>query len=436
MKLRLCLASFRRMAVVIASVGVMTAVFWMLNQPVNWLAKADTTAAPGDPLPNLTPLENTMFGQGVVTFGKDWDPLQGLGPDFTQVGCQHCHSTPVNGGPGGLNGQVTFFGKIDTAGKFDPLLNEGGLLLQPMSNHQFLANCRFIDHSDPAETLPVDATIRSTRQAPTLFGAGLIDNIPDSQILANAVQKCLGQTCVRGVANMVKDENRNSRVGHFGLKAQVADLLQFSGQAEQHELGVTNPINQSEDSCGGKPCPPGCDKGQHPLNDGGAQLMALYHLALYLAPVSPVGSNDNGAAQFHNVGCDLCHIAPGTAGSYTTAIDARVPRTFGDPSPIHSAALSRQPVNLYSDLLLHDLGGDDGDGIPMSLATGNQWRTAPLWGTNIKINNGIGLLHDGGAIDVRSAIAKHGGEATGIVNNFNTLAPQDQDDLIDFLNKL
>jgi CxxC motif-containing protein (DUF1111 family) len=367
-----------------------------------------------------------MFGQGVVTFGKDWDPLQGLGPVFNQLGCQHCHSTPVNGGPGGVGGQVTLFGKINTNGTFNPLLNEGGMLLQTGSNQQFIANCRL-----KGEALPADATIISIRQAPSLLGAGLLDNVPDAQILANAVDKGMG---VRGVANMVIDEHGNPRVGHFGLKAQVADLLQFSGQAEQHELGVTNPINPKEDLPSGKQYPPACSKAP-PLNDSGAQLMAVYHFAVYLAPNNPGPPNTNGQALFTNVGCALCHIPPGTPNSYTTTSDARVPKVFGGPT-IHSFALSSQPVNLYSDLLLHDLGGANGDGIPMVLASGNQWRTAPLWGLSLKINNGIGLMHDGGAADVRAALARHGGEATTVVGNFNLLSTQDQDDLIAFISSL
>lgn len=429
MKTSLCLASLRSVAVVLALVALMTGGFWLLAQPPSHVAKAgsDATTAVGDPLPNLTALENTMFQQGVVTFGKQWDPLQGLGPVFTQLGCQICHSAPVNGGPGGVNGQVTLFGKINTDGTFNDLHNEGGMLLQTGTNKQFIANCRL-----NGEVVPADATVVVTRQAPSLFGAGLLDNIPDSQILANAVDKGMG---VRGVANMVVDENGNLRVGHFGLKGQVADLLQFSGQAEQHELGVTNPVSPKEDLPQGKPAPPACSKGTQPLNDTGAQMMAVYHFAVYLAPNIPGPPNVNGQFQFTSVGCALCHIPPGTSSSYTTSTDAQVPKTFKGQT-IHSAALSSQPVNLYSDVLLHDMGGTDGDGIPMGLASGTQWRTAPLWGLSIKLKNGIGLLHDGSAPDVPTALFKHGGEASTVISNFNALSPQDQTDLITFVSSL
>jgi CxxC motif-containing protein (DUF1111 family) len=46
--------------------------------------------------------------------------------------------------------------------------------------------------------------------------------------------------------------------------------------------------------------------------------------------------------------------------------------------PNSVAALRNKPVNLFSDLLLHDIG--TGDGIKQGLATGNDFRTAPLWG--------------------------------------------------------
>ncbi|MBZ5597228.1 MAG: hypothetical protein LAN83_02800 [Acidobacteriia bacterium] len=428
MKNCLRLASLRSVGVVLALVGLMTVGFWVLVQPASHVAKAgtDATTALGDPLPNLTALETQMFGQGALTFGKDWDALGGLGPVFTQLGCQMCHATPVNGGAGTAATISTLFGKINTDGSFNPLTNEGGIVLQPGTNQHFIANCKL-----KGEVVPPDATIVAKHQAPPLFGAGLIDNIPDSQILANAVDKGLG---IRGVANQVTDENGNPRVGHFGLKAQAADLLQFSALAMQHEMGITNPISPNEDLPQGKPFPPACSKDTEP-NDNGTQMVAIYHFVVYLAPNPPGLPNANGQAKFISVGCDHCHIPPGTPSSYTTSPSAIVPVVYNGRT-IVSRALSSQPVNLYSDLLLHDMGGADGDGIVMSLATGTQWRTAPLWGLSIKLSHGIGLLHDGSAPDVPSALVRHGGEASTVISNFNALSPQDQTDLIAFISSL
>ena len=99
------------------------------------------------------------------------------------------------------------------------------------------------------EVKPADATIDAFHQAPQLFGMGLIDNIADADILAQAVDKGMG---VHGNANMVLDENGNLRPGRFGLKAQAADLIFMTANAELHELGVTNAIFPTEDKPQGK----------------------------------------------------------------------------------------------------------------------------------------------------------------------------------------
>ncbi len=429
MKTGLCWVSLRSVAVVVALAGLMTVGFWGLAQPASHVAQAGTnTALLGDPLPNLTSLETTMFNTGDIPFSKEWDPKQGLGPVFTQVGCQVCHAIPVNGGVGNSSTASTLFAKINSDGTFNPLLSEGGMLLQTGTNQRFIANCKLA-----GEVIPTDATIHATHQAPAVFGAGLIDNIPDSQISANAVDKGMG---VHGVPNMVFDENGIPRVGHFGLKAQVADLLQIVGFAEQHDLGVTNPISAAEDKPQGKSFPPACSIPTQP-NDPGTQLIAMYHYVLYLAPNTPGAANTNGQAQFTNVGCALCHIPPGTSSSYTTTASAMVPEFWPvTKKVIKSKALSSQPVALYSDLLLHDLGGTNGDNIVLGLATGTMFRTAPLWGLSIKINNGVGLMHDGGAADVPTALQRHGGEATTVISNFNLLSSQDQNDLIAFISSL
>ena len=428
MRTGLCWVSLRSVAVVVALAGLMTVGFWGLTQPASHVAQAGTNATVlGDPLPNLTSLETTMFNTGDIPFSKQWDPLSGLGPGFTQVGCQVCHAIPVNGGVGNSSTASTLFAKINSDGSFNPLTNEGGMLLQPQSNQRFIANCRI-----PGEVVPADATIVATHQAPAVFGAGLIDNIPDSQILANAVDKGMG---VHGVPNMVTDEHGNFRVGHFGFKAQTADLLQITALAEQHDLGVTNPLSPIEDKPQGKSFPPACSIPTEP-NDNGTQMIAMYHYVLYLAPNTPGAPNTNGQAQFINVGCALCHIPPGTSSSYTTTAGAIVPVNWPITKTMKSKALSSQPVALYSDLLLHDLGGPDGDGIVIGFATGTMYRTAPLWGLSLKLNNGVGLLHDGSAADVPSALLKHGGEASTVISNFNALSAQDQADLIAFISSL
>lgn len=409
---------YRKLGIVATALVLVAVGGWMLIKtpaPV----KAATTL--GSPLPNLTSLETTMFNGGLTEFNKTWDPTQGLGPVFTQFRCALCHSDPgVVGGNSKLG--VTFVGKYNSDGSYTDLVNEGGPQIQPQSNQQFKSQCNL-----KGEVVPNDATIVATHQTPQTLGLGLIDNIPDSQILAQAVPKPFG---VQGVANMIVDENGTLRVGRFGLKSQQATLTQMSANALLHELGVTNPIFMTEDLPQGLPIPPFCSIKNQPNDPLGPNMIDAYHYLLYLAPNTPGTGNANGQSLFTSVGCSECHNP-----TYTTATKVNVMVTWKGRI-INSNALANQQVNLYSDLLLHDLGGLNGDGLEVGISSGTQFRTAPLWGLSTRITAGNGFLHDGSAKDVMSAIEAHSGEASQIVSKFNGLKASDQADLIAFISSL
>ena len=76
-------------------------------------------------------------------------------------------------------------------------------------------------------------------------------------------------------------------------------------------------------------------------------------------------------------------------------------------------AQSFQLIWPYSDFLLHDLGDGLADGQQVGDATGNEWRTAPLWGIGLTktVNGHTFFLHDGRARNLTEAILWHGGEA-------------------------
>jgi CxxC motif-containing protein (DUF1111 family) len=100
-----------------------------------------------------------------------------------------------------------------------------------------------------------------------------------------------------------------------------------------------------------------------------------------------------------------------------------------------TAALSNATANLYSDLVVHNMGTGLTDGITQGFATGNEFRTAPLWG----LGQRIFFLHDGRTSDLRAAIADHassGSEATAVVSRYNALTTQQKQDLLNFLRSL
>jgi CxxC motif-containing protein (DUF1111 family) len=98
--------------------------------------------------------------------------------------------------------------------------------------------------------------------------------------------------------------------------------------------------------------------------------------------------------------------------------------------------LANKSVELYSDLLLHDMGDALADNRPDGDADGREWRTAPLWGLRLirEFLDGEALLmHDGRARTVEEAILLHGGEGTKSRDAFAALTPARRRALIDFV---
>ncbi|HTF13999.1 MAG TPA: di-heme oxidoredictase family protein, partial [Burkholderiales bacterium] len=91
--------------------------------------------------------------------------------------------------------------------------------------------------------------------------------------------------------------------------------------------------------------------------------------------------------------------------------------------------------NLFSDLLVHDMGVGLADGISQGEAGPREFRTAPLWG----LGQRIFFLHDGRTADLLRAIQQHsssGSEANGVIWRFNNLRESDKQDLLNFLRSL
>ena len=124
---------------------------------------------------------------------------------------------------------------------------------------------------------------------------------------------------------------------------------------------------------------------------------------------------------FHELGCASCHTP-----KFTTGIHPTIP------------ALSHQTIYPYTDLLLHDMGEELADGRPDFLATGQEWRTPPLWGIGLvpTVNGHTRYLHDGRARTLMEAVLWHGGEAAPARDRVLTLPAEDRDALIRFLESL
>jgi CxxC motif-containing protein (DUF1111 family) len=215
---------------------------------------------------------------------------------------------------------------------------------------------------------------------------------------------------------VVNPDTKRTELGRFGWKAQVATLHQFAGDAYLNEMGITNPSFPQENLPQGQPIPLlTCDTVADP-EDNGDGVTAFENFMKFLAPAPrrPITEQvRTGEQVFSRIGCATCHV----------------PTMMTGDNPV--AALSNKPVNLFSDLLLHNIG--TGDGIVQGQATGDDFRTAPLWGLSRRDR----FMHDGKSNTVQDAILRHGApEALNALNGFVGLRPSDHDALLAFLGSL
>jgi len=359
-----------------------------------------------NPLPGLTPAQLVDFNAGLDEFEEVDTVEEGLGPVFNGKSCAECHAVPSTGGsePNVGVARETRISRIFN-GRFDPLdgsvsVDRGGQLLQQRAIA--VEGCTLA-----GEVVPPEATLVSSRNSTPLFGLGLMEAIPESTILGNQGNG--------GRPNYVSNpDTGTTALGRFGWKAQVATVHQFAGDAYLNELGITNPSFPHENRPQGQPIQPGCDTVLDPEDDG-ENVTAFTDFMRFLAPVprGPITLQvQRGEKVFSEIGCASCHV----------------PRMMTGPNSV--AALSKKPVELFSDLLLHDIG--TGDGIKQGTATGNDFRTAPLWGLSRRDR----FMHDAKSNKIDDAIRRHDGEAKDARDGFVGMTQSDYDALSAFLGSL
>jgi len=334
----------------------------------------------GDPVPGLTADELDRFFEGKNAFSRTIAPSEGLGPVFNDHSCISCHNAGGAGGSGTL--RVIRFGFWDpNTGEFDPLEDLGGTLIQDNVIEGIDQElCADWNPSDlPNEDNPANHTAERLTNA--TFGAGLVEAIPDDDILANA-------GVYGGVAHMtpvIEDPDSPLRVGRMGWKAQLSTVKSFTVDAAANEMGVTSvhlpdPIPPRGDDSVMKICDslsPGHP--EDPDHEGmpWTQRVTDYQRLLAPPPQTPK-SGMTGEGLFVSIGCAQCHVP-----SFTTS----------DSEDLEEALRGRE-IRPYSDFLLHDMGLA-ADFIPQGAAGATEIRTPALWG----------LLH-------RDAMM-HGGAAEG-----------------------
>ncbi|MCB0523909.1 MAG: c-type cytochrome [Lewinellaceae bacterium] len=390
---------------------------------------------------------DVAFGDIFVTAPNEINP--GLGPVFNQNSCENCHVAngkspfPANSGelrgllmrlsvPGsGIHGEPVpvpgFGGQLQTRAVFGKS-PEGTLSWQTVEQIvQYLdgeeVSLRKINFSidNPYETWPANVLL-SPRIAPAVIGLGLLEAIDPSDILALADESDLNGDGISGKANMVWNVEQNqSQLGRFGWKAGQPTLKQQSAAAYNDDMGITNPYFPKE-SCTGQAQHDG--QTDDPEIDESTLLAATFYAQSLGVPRRRNWDNPEvmmGKQLFSKIACADCHH----------------PGFITGPHPEFDF-LSFQIIYPYTDMLLHDMGADLADNRPDFLATGNEWRTPPLWGIGLveTVGGHSNFLHDGRARSLEEAILWHGGEAENSREEFKKLNKQDRLALIRFLESL
>lgn len=398
----------------------------------------------------------------------------GLGPRFNSNSCSSCHAQPAVGGSGPANNaQATFAGSsvapddatpffITPTGptreaRFPFFFNSNGSAnlnspnggvedLFTVSGRSDAGSCRL---SQPSFQAAANANNLIFRIPTPTFGAGLIENLDDSTLLANQRANLRNDFGISGTFN---HNGNDGTISRFGWKAQNKSLMIFTGEAYNVEMGISNELFPQdrplpgEDGGGGSGLtglPSNClnlsgsgypEDTANPTQTSNAAVLddvsEFANFMRFLAPpppgsvvlngtTVPQSSISNGAALFNAIGCATCH----------------------NPSPGNTQAsnfvggLGNQPVPAFSDIEIHHMGVGLADNVGQGGAGGDQFRTAPLWG----LGQRIFLLHDGRTTNLLSAIDAHsssGSEATTVEHNFDTLNPSQQQDLLNFLRSL
>jgi CxxC motif-containing protein (DUF1111 family) len=407
----------------------------------------------GGPLPGLTANQLAFFDQGKDDFEEVEEVADGLGPTMNLDSCGGCHAQPASGGTSPkVNPQVAFATKRGADNKLPAFIRLNGPVRE----------ARFVKNPDGSPDGGVHAifTIQGRDDAPgcvlgqpdfakelfnrnvifriptPVFGAGLIEEITDTTILINRSRDSSTKSAL-GISGRPNRNGNDGTISRFGWKAQNQSLVIFSGEAYNVEMGITNELFQSE-----RDQTPSCQFATVPNDvqntdaaDNAATRLAAALAATnavsnfgnfqrFLAPPKPdpdtpggVNSIGRGKSLFSSIGCALCHTPSMRTGNATVE------------------ALRFQTANLYSDLLLHDMGVGLADNVSQGAATGREFRTAPLWG----LGQRVFFLHDGRSDDLKDAIREHsstGSEANAVISKFNGLSEFQKQDLLNFLRSL
>jgi CxxC motif-containing protein (DUF1111 family) len=419
------------------------------------------------------------FKIGNAVFRKQWvsapastKSSDGLGPLYNARACQNCHLKDGRGHPPAANwpeeDAVSFLMRLSIPPQTEEdkrLLAEmriksvddpvygGQLQTLSIQGHEAEGKIR-IDYRDVPVTLaggevvhlrkpeyriehlgygPLDPRVMlSPRVAPQMIGLGLVELVPEAQILEYADPDDKDGDGISGKAQRVwsLEENR-VMLGRFGYKGGAPSLSQQAAMAFNGDIGISSPLiphdagdcTPKEPLCLGAPHGSDPATGEREVGEKLFKLVSFYTRNLAVPARRTPGDPQilKGKSLFYAAGCASCHR----------------PKFMTGPSE-EQPHLAHQLIWPYADFLLHDMGEGLADNAPEGLADGREWRTPPLWGIGLTqiVNGKANFLHDGRARTLTEAVLWHGGEAQKARDAFADFAPEDRAALLAFLNSL
>ncbi|MCW7493018.1 thiol oxidoreductase [Leptospira sp. 2 VSF19] len=424
------------------------------------------------------------FQDGNANFNRTWLPagnssVTGLGPVFNNRSCQGCHVKDGRGRPpadgttlSSMLIRLSAAGSNPTTGgpvamtNFGTQLNTEGILEYGTGTQIPKEGTVTITYTEEAGSFPDGETYSlrkpsyaitwnvgggatqinvanpgqpyhptnnpsgtfyiSPRTAPIVPGLGLLEAIPESTIRSFADVSDSNGDGISGKPNLVWDTTQaKAFIGRFGWKANQPNLNHQNASAFLGDIGLTTSVFPSENCATGQTLclasPTG--NGSNPEISNDRLSRVTFYTSLVSVPGRRNWKNEDvkkGKELFIEIGCSSCHIPRIKTGDHSIK------------------EVANQEIRPYTDLLLHDMGDGLSDSRSDFLATGNEWRTTPLWGLGLieRVNGHEFLLHDGRARGVQEAILWHGGEAEQSKNKYKQLPKESRTKMISFLKSL
>lgn len=412
----------------------------------------------GNQAANLQSQHTDGFSLGHALFNRNWvtapattDDIDGLGPRFNQRSCSGCHSRDGRSPPfdatgaqlgmlfrlsvpgqdphGGPLGDVTYGGQLRTSAIVG-IPSEGVPHVTYVELPGTYGDGTAYSLQNPTYSIdqwafgaPASALMISPRVGSYTIGLGLLEAIPEADLVANV--RANDPDGVKGRVNHVWDASSGTTaIGRFGWKANVPSVLVQTSGAFNGDIGITSSIVPVE-SC--TPAMTACmataNGGTPEIDDARLAAVVLYmeSLAVPARRATEDSTALHGESLFHGFGCASCHTTTFKTGAFKALPE-----------------VEHQTIHPYTDLLLHDMGPALADGRPDFEASGAEWRTPPLWGIGLlqTVNGHELLMHDARARGLAEAILWHDGEAKTARERFRTASASDRNALLVFLHSL